>query len=48
MDLSDVMDTFVLPCGFIRYFSDNRHGSLFQPLATIKTPWRTELFFNAI
>jgi hypothetical protein len=48
MDLSDVLYTSVLPGGFIRYFSDNRHGSLFQPLTPIKTPWRTEFFFNAI
>ncbi len=48
MDLSDVLYSSVLPYGFIRYFSDNRHGSLFQPLTPIITPWRTEFFFKAI
>ncbi len=48
MDLSDVLYTSVLPYGFIRYFSDNRHGSLFQPLTPIITPSRTEFFFKAI
>jgi len=48
MDLSDVLYSSVLPDGFIRYFSDNRHGILFQPLTPIITPWRTKFFFKAI
>ncbi len=48
MDLSDVLNTSMLRNEFFRYLSSVDPGSLFQPWTLIKTPYRMELFFNAI
>ncbi len=48
MDLSDVLNISMLCNGFFRYLSSVYPGSLFQPWPLIKTPYRMELFFNAI
>jgi hypothetical protein len=48
MDLSDVLNTSMLHNGFFRYLSSVDPGSLFQLWTLIKTPYRMELFFNAI
>jgi hypothetical protein len=48
MDMSDVLNTSMLRNGFFRYLSSVDPGSLFQPWTLIKTPYRMELFFNAI
>ncbi len=48
MDMSDVLNTSMLRNGFFRYLSSVDPGSLFQQWTLIKTPYRMELFFNAI